>query len=145
MEYKKMKDNIYLRVDKGENVIKTIKEVCKKEGIYGGYFGGIGACSAATLSTYIPEQNDFIDHEISGMLEMVSLMGNITMDCDNQPFLHSHAVFSYLNQAGEIAVTAGHLKEAKIGYTGEIIITSAGDTIGRQFDENAGIEVWKLF
>ncbi len=31
MEYKKMKDNIYLRVDKGENVTETIKEVCKKK------------------------------------------------------------------------------------------------------------------
>lgn len=144
MEYKKMKDTIYLRVDKGENVTEAIKEVCKKEGICGGYFQGIGACSTATLSTYIPEQNDFIDHEISGMLEMVSLMGNITMDCDNQPFLHSHAVFSCLKQAGGITVTAGHLKEARIGYTGEIIITPAGDTAGRQFDENTGIEVWKL-
>ena len=79
------------------------------------------------------------------MLEMVSLMGNITMDCDNQPFLHNHAVFSYLNQGGGIAVTAGHLKETKISYTGEIIINPADDTIGRQFDANAGIEVWKLF
>ena len=145
MEYKKMKDTIYLRVDKGENVTETIKEVCKKEGICGGYFQGIGACSTAVLSTYIPEQNDFIDHEISGMLEMVSLMGNVTMDCDSQPFLHSHAVFSYLNQAGKTTVTAGHLKEANISYTGEIIITPAGGTIGRQFDVNAGIEVWKLF
>lgn len=145
MKYKKMKDSIYLRVDKGENVIEAVKEVCKKEAVCGGYFQGIGACGTATLSTYIPEQNDFIDHEISGMLEMVSLMGNITMDCDNQPFLHSHAVFSYLNQEGEIVVTAGHLKEAKIGYTGEIIINLADDTIGRQFDKNAGIEVWRLF
>ena len=144
MEYKKMKDTIYLRVDKKENVTETIKEVCRKEGICGGYFQGIGACSTATRSTYIPEQNDFIDHEISGMLEMVSLMGNITMDCDNQPFLHSHAVFSYLDQAGETAVAAGHLKEAKINYTGEIIITPAGGTVGRQFDANAGIEVWRL-
>lgn len=76
MEYKKMKDSIYLRVDKGENVTETLKAVCKKEGIYGGYFQGIGACATATLSTYIPEQNDFIDHKIFGMLEMVSLMGN---------------------------------------------------------------------
>lgn len=144
MEYRKMKDAIYLRVDKEENVIGAIKEICKKEAVYGGFFQGIGACSTATLSTYMPEQNDFIDHKIFGMLEMISLMGNITMDCDNQPFLHSHAVFSYLNQAGEIAITAGHLKEAKISYTGEIIITLACDAIGRQFDANSGIEVWKL-
>lgn len=61
-----MKDTIYLRVDKGESLTETIKEVCKKEGIYGGWFQGIGACGTATLSTYIPEQNDFFDHEISG-------------------------------------------------------------------------------
>ena len=144
MEYRKYGNDYVLRIDKGENVTETIKEVCKKEAVCGGYFQGIGACATATLSTYIPEQNDFIDHEISGMLEMVSLMGNITMDCDKQPFLHSHAVFSYLNQEGEIAVAAGHLKEAQIGYTGEILITPADDTIGRQFDTNAGIEVWKL-
>ena len=54
MEYKKMKDTIYLRVDKKENVTETIKEVCRKEGICGGYFQGIGACSTATRSTYIP-------------------------------------------------------------------------------------------
>ena len=140
-----MKDTIYLRVDKEENVMETIKEVCRKEAVCGGYFQGIGACGTAALSTYIPGQNDFIDHEISGMLEMISLMGNITVDCDNQPFLHSHAVFSHLNLSGEIAITAGHLKEAKISYTGESIITLAGDTIGRQCDTNAGIEVWKLF
>lgn len=145
MEYKKIKDTIYLRVDKEENVIEVIKEICKKEAVCGGYFQGIGACGTAILSTYIPETNDFIDYEVSGMLEMVSLMGNITMDCDNQLFLHSHAVFSYFNQAGEITITAGHLKEAKISYTGEIIINPAGDTIGRQFDVNAGIEVWKLY
>lgn len=145
MEYKKMKDTIYLRIDKDENVMETIKEVCKSEAVCGGYFQGIGACGSATLSTYIPEQHDFVEHKISGMLEMVSLMGNITVDCDNQPFLHSHAVFSHLNKKGEIAVTAGHLKEAEISYTGEIIISTAGNTIGRQFDANSGIEVWKLF
>lgn len=31
MEYKKMKETIYLRIDKGENVMETIKEVCRKE------------------------------------------------------------------------------------------------------------------
>ena len=144
MEYKKLKDTIYLRVDKGEHIVEAIQAVRKKEAVCGGHFQGIGACGTAVLSTYIPEQNDFTDHEISGMLEMISLMGNITLDCDNQPFLHSHAIFSYLNPAGASAIAAGHLKEAEISYTGEIVITPAGDAIGRQFDADAGIEVWKL-
>lgn len=144
MEYKKENSTIYLRINRGENILETITKVCKKENVCGGYFQGIGACDTMALSSYIPEQNVFADHEFSGMLEMISLMGNISMDCDNQPFLHSHAAFSYWNPKGEIKVPAGHLKEAKISYTGEIIINLSNDKIGRDFDRNAGIEVWKL-
>lgn len=144
MEYKKENSTIYLRIDRGENILETITKVCKKENVCGGYFQGIGTCDTMALSSYIPEQNVFADHEFSGMLEMISLMGNISMDCDNQPFLHSHAVFSYWNPKGEIKVLAGHLKEARISYTGEIIINLSNDKIGRDFDRNAGIEVWKL-
>lgn len=86
MDYRKMKDNIYLRIDKGENIIESIKAVCREEGIYGGYFQGIGACGKAILSTYIPEGNDFIDHSYEGMLELISLMGNITEDEKQRAF-----------------------------------------------------------
>ena len=49
MEYKKIKDTIYLRIEKGENVIETIKKLCKKDAVYEGYLQGIGACSTAIL------------------------------------------------------------------------------------------------
>lgn len=74
---------------------------------------------------------------------MISLMGNVSVDNDGKAFLHSHGVFSYLKDKA-IRVTAGHLKEATIGYTGEIVLTPANDTIERKVDPKAGIEVWKL-
>lgn len=144
MEYKKTNGDIYLRIDKDEKIAETIKTVCEKEMIYGGHFRGIGACDTATMSTYLPYKNDFTDHTISGMIEMISLIGNISVDSNNEPFLHSHAVFSYLNNNGEIVVTAGHLKEANISYTGEIVITPISDVISRKIDSKTGIEVWKL-
>ncbi len=144
MKYKKINDIYYIRIDKGENVTDSIIEVCERENIKAGSFQGIGACDLVDLSTWIPEKNDFIDHQLTGMLEMVSLMGNMTIGADNKPFLHSHATFSYLNQEGEIVLTGGHLKEARISYTGEIILNPVDEVIGRIFDENAGIEVWKL-
>lgn len=144
MDYKRGKNQICIRIDKGESVVQTILSVCKKENILGGYFQGIGACDAVTLSTYIPEKNDFIDHNISGMIEMISLMGDISVDDENTPYQHSHGVFSYLKENGEVAVIAGHLKEARIGYTGEILLQIAEERIGRMFDSNIGIDVWKL-
>lgn len=144
MDYRKEKNAIYLRIDKGEEVIATIKKICEMERVGGGYFQGIGACSRAVLSTWIPEKQDFIHHTITGMLELVSLKGNISTDRNGKPFSHSHAVFSYLKDNGEVVVVAGHLEEAEISYTGEIILTPAETKIERTFDENAGIDVWKL-
>ena len=144
MEYRKIKETVYIRIDKGENVVQSIQSICEKEKIYGGYFQGIGACDTVTISTYLPDKEDFIDHILSGMIEMISLMGNVSADDTDKPFLHSHAAFSYLKSDGELAVVAGHLKEARIGYTGEIVLLPAADKIGRIFDANAGIDIWNL-
>lgn len=144
MDYRKEKDTIYLRIDKGEEVLETIEAVCKKEGVGAGYFHGIGACDKVILSTWIPEKEDFIHHTLTGMLEMVSLMGNVSTDWKGEPFTHSHAIFPYLEDSGEMALVAGHLEKAAISYTGEIVIRPAEEKIGRVFDEKAGIDVWKL-
>lgn len=144
MEFKKIKDTYYLRIDKDEKIVETIRKMCRQERIQAGYFQGIGACSTVIISTYIPENNDFIDHNFTGMIEMISLMGNITTEGNGEPFLHSHAVFSYLDENRGIKVVAGHLKEAEIRYTGEIVLTPAEEKIGRMFDTKANIDVWKL-
>lgn len=144
MEYRKENDTIYLRIDKGEEVMETIALMCKKESLGGGFFQGIGACNKAVLSTWIVEKSDFISHTKEGMLEMISLMGNVSIDAKRKPVLHAHGVFSFLKENGEIAITAGHVKEAFISYTGEIIFTPTKTPIGRKVDKDATIEVWAL-
>ena len=144
MDYKKAGSDIYIRMDKGEKLVESILSVCQKEHILGGHFQGIGACDTATISTYIPEKQDFIHHTLSGMLEMISLMGNVSIDPEGRPHIHSHTVFSWLKENGGVAVTAGHLKEARIGYTGEIVLHTSGMKIGRMFDYHAGIDVWDM-
>ena len=53
MEYKKINEDFYIRLDPGDEVLQSIKAICTAEQIYGGYFQGIGACSDVTISTYI--------------------------------------------------------------------------------------------
>ena len=143
MKYKKMNDTIYLRIDKDEFVIETIKIVCKMKHIQGGYFQGIGACDEATLATWIEQKKDFSYHTLHGMLEMVSLMGNISIDAGDV-CIHSHALFAYIDSNGNSRVSAGHLEDAKISYTGEITVGIAKNKIGKVFDEKSGIDVWDL-
>ena len=93
------------------------------------------------VSSYIPEENDFTNHEADGLLELISLSGNISRE-DNAPFEHTHALFSYLED-GEQKVLAGHLKHALVSYTAEILLIVT-DTIEKTFDPTVGITVWDL-
>ncbi|MDS0524293.1 DNA-binding protein [Clostridium sp. SHJSY1] len=144
MDYRKIGNNFYVRIDKDEEIISNIEKICKRESILAGHFQGIGACDKAIVSTYLPDKDKFTDHPILGMLEMVSLMGNITIDENGEPVLHSHGVFSYLDEAGKPTIVAGHLTEAIVNYTGEIFIQTAEEAIGRMIDPKTGISIWKF-
>lgn len=145
MEYSKKGRNIYVRLDKGDEVVSSIYSIFEKENIGSGLFHGIGACGDVTVATFIPEKNDFLDHNKKGMLEMVSLYGNV-VSCDNGSHaIHAHAMFSYLNEKGEVSLFGGHLKSAVVLYTAEIRIDPVEyGEIERKTDPITGIEVWKL-
>lgn len=144
MDYQRAGDTVFLRVDKGDEVLTTILEVCKQEQIVTAWIQGIGGCGEVTVSTYLPDTKTFTDHSATGMIEMTSLMGNISMEKDGSPHLHCHGVFSYLDEAGHPLVLAGHVSKIVISYTGEIMITVPKMTIGRMPDTKTEIDIWKM-
>ena len=56
MEYRNYNGIIYLRLDKGDEVLSSITDVCQKEGIRSCICSGIGGCDYAKLGTFRPEQ-----------------------------------------------------------------------------------------
>jgi predicted DNA-binding protein with PD1-like motif len=44
MEYRKIGDNYYIRMDRGDEIISTLLAVCEKESIPSAVFSGIGGC-----------------------------------------------------------------------------------------------------
>ena len=145
MEYRKSNENFYLRIDKGEEVFAAVRNLCEKENIKSAHFQGIGGCGDITVATLNSDAKTFTDHNVKDkVIEMISLLGNVSFGNDDNLHLHAHALFSYIDEDNKPAVIAGHLKEAIILFTGEIVLTPANFVIERQFDKNAGIEVWKL-
>lgn len=144
MDYRKIGGTIYARFDKGDEVLEGILNICKKEDILSATFSGIGGCGDVTVSTYIPEKNDFIPHNKTGLLEMISIIGNISANDNNEIFEHTHAMFSYLEN-GEVKFLGGHLTKAVVSYTAEIEIRPVQEgVIRRKQDELTGITVWNL-
>jgi predicted DNA-binding protein with PD1-like motif len=144
MDYKKFGDTIYARFDRGDEVLSGILNICKKEKILSATFSGIGGCGDVTVSTYIPEKNEFTPHNKTGLLEMISINGNISADNEDNIFEHTHAMFSYLEN-DEVKFLGGHLTKAVVSYTAEIEIKPVKNSvIRRKHDGITGITVWDL-
>ncbi len=145
MDYKVLDGRILLRLDRGEELLSNITEICEREGVHSALFHGIGAFGSVCIATYIPDTEGFLDHEKSGLLELISLDGNISHEDDGRIFEHTHALFSFLNEKGDSVCFGGHLKKAVVSYTAEIDITPIwGDGIGRMVDPVTGITIWEL-
>ncbi len=141
MEYRRENGKILIRLDRGEELVSSLTDICAREGVPSAVFSGIGALSKAVLATYIDEKNSFLDHTRSGMLEIVSLNGNITRE-NGEYLVHAHTMLSYLEN-GEIKLFGGHVQTATVLYTAEIVLEPTSE-IGRTYDDKKGISVWRL-
>ena len=143
MDYRKMGNAIYIRMDRGDEIIGKTLEICRKEDIGSAVFSGIGGCSEAQIQTFVPETGSFETRTISGMLELASLNGNIVTD-ENGLYHHTHAVFSF-KQGQEHCIDAGHIKSITVLYTAEIELRPViGGTIRRKPDPETGTGFWSF-
>ena len=145
MDYKKFDNSLYARFDKGDEIISCILDICRKEKILSATYSGIGACREIEVRTYIPSKNEYRYDKKNGVLELISLTGNISLDDKNEIFEHTHALFSYIDEKDNNAVIGGHLMKAIISYTGEFVIQPVlNGIIKRKRDKLTGITVWNL-
>ena len=141
MEYRNYNNIIYLRLDKGDEVLASILAVCKNEGIKSCIFSGIGGCDYAKLGAFQPEKGIYNSYEARGMLELVSLNGDIK-DSDEGPLIHAHGCLSF-EEDGEIKVIGGHLLSLRILVTAEIEIRPVvGGVIKTKPGQVQGTKVW---
>ena len=144
MEYRKFGETIYIRMDRDDEVIGCIFDVCRKDHLQSAVFSGIGGCSEAQIQTYIPEAGTFETQTIRGMLELVSLNGNVVSDDSNELYHHTHALFSYKN-GDQHCIAAGHMKSISVLYTAEIELQPVvGGVIRRQHDPETGTGFWRF-
>lgn len=147
MEHFCIKDKTIVRQDKGDEIISSLTELFAESFEEGGpFFGtveGIGGCDLVEIGIFDPVAKTYVVHKREGMLELVSLIGNLT-EKDGKPFFHLHAVFAYNDENGKPQTLSGHLLKARIGLTAEIVVTAIDTRVSRQDDEAIGIRTWKF-
>lgn len=144
MDYRRYGNAIYIRMDKGDEIIGCILDVCRQEGIQSATFSGIGGCQEAEVQTFIPETGTFETETLRGMLELISLNGNIVSDDGNTLHHHTHALFSY-KEEGQHRTAAGHIKSITVLYTAEIELRPVEDgVISLKKDPETGTGFWNF-
>ncbi len=142
MDYRKYDTAYYVRMDKGDEIVGSLLALCKKEGIASAVYSGIGGCSAAEIQTFIPEEGAFETQALEGMLELVSMNGNVISDDAGELFHHTHAVYTY-KENGEHRMSGGHIKSSTVLYTAEIELRPVtGGAIRKKFDPVTGTGFW---
>lgn len=139
MNFKKFTNFYIIRLSKGEEIQEEIKKFCQTRAKNGGYFWGLGAVEKAVLAHYDVGAKKYSQKEIKKPLEMTSLVGNVCF-FEKEIIVHSHAVFA----DKDLKTFSGHLVEAKISGTAEVIFFPFNQKIKKFFDEETGLKLMKI-
>jgi predicted DNA-binding protein with PD1-like motif len=120
--------------DKGDEVITGLNAFARERRLTACHFTAIGAFSDLTVGFFDWEQKDYAKIPINEQVEVLSLVGDIALK-DGQPTVHAHVV------VGKTDGTAhgGHLMEAYVRPTLEVILVESPNFLRRTLDPESGL------
>ena len=134
MEYRVFEDTVLVRLDKGDEIVGSLLDVAKKEGLTLASVSGIGATDDFEVGVFDLARSDYERIRFGGNHEIVALAGNLTTK-DGAPYIHLHITCA--GEGGKIV--GGHLFEAKISLTAEIFLHNVAGRADRLRDDTLGI------
>ena len=139
MKLKKIGTKYIIRIDKGEEIVETLKIICKNNQIKLGSVSGIGAANKIILGLFETANKKYHSQEYNGDFEIVPLAGNIsTMKGETYLHLHANIADTKHNSFG------GHLTSARVSATFEVIIDSIDGEVDRKFSDEIGLNLLEL-
>ncbi|MBF0563898.1 MAG: DNA-binding protein [Nitrospirae bacterium] len=139
MRYVKFGDKYVIRVDRGEEVVETLRNFCGAHGIKAGVITGLGATNKAIVGLFETAAKIYHSTELSGDYEIVQLNGNVST-LDGAPYVHIHAVLS----DSRFLCYGGHLNSAIVSATCECTLTAIDGEVPRSFSDEIGLNLYDL-
>lgn len=137
MDYRRFGNTILVRMDRGEEIHEQLRLLAEAEHIRLASIQALGAVDRFTAGVYDLERKEFCANCFTGSFEIVSLTG--TIDTMGGAY-YAHLHMSAGNARGE--VFGGHLKEAWVSATCEMVVTVIDGTIDRIHDAQTGLNLF---
>jgi predicted DNA-binding protein with PD1-like motif len=121
--------------DTGDEVAGCLLDLAREQRLQGSHFTAIGALQDVVLGYWQWETKKYKHIPIREQMEVVSLEGNIALASDGTPKLHAHIVVAKSDGTAH----GGHLVEAHVRPTLELVITESPRHLQRRHDEATGL------
>jgi predicted DNA-binding protein with PD1-like motif len=119
----------------GDELAKGLLEFAEKEKLSAASFKAVGALSSVCLGWFNWESKKYEPSvTLDEQMELLSLIGDVALK-DEKPVVHAHAVIGKKDGTAH----GGHLLEAHIRPTCEVILTESPIHLQRQIDQQSGL------
>lgn len=126
--------------DEGEEVMGGLKEFAETHQLKAASLQGIGALRDVTLGFFDPILKDYRPIEIGEQVEVLSLLGDITLDPQGRSQVHAHVVVGKRDGTAH----GGHLLGAHVRPTLEVILTDTPAHLRRRLDSRTGLPLIRM-
>ncbi len=141
MQIKSLKHGFFaVRLMPGEELISQLIQFGQNYVKGCAFFWGIGGVKSVSLYHLNLGSLIYRKKTITQDLEIASLTGNITMSSKKICLVHAHGVFGDL----EMQALAGHVAQATIQATTELLIATFDVQVKRMFDQKTGLDLWRF-
>ena len=137
MEFKKFNDTYFVRMDRGEEILASLTELCRKEDIRLAQVEALGAVDHVVVSVYDVPTKTFFKKEFNEPMEISNLCGTVTRK-DGEVYIHLHATVCDRN----LIAHGGHANELRVAATCEMVVRTVPGEVGRKLDEEIGLNMF---
>ena len=120
--------------DTGDEPMSLLTRFAEQHGIKAARFTAIGAFSEAVVGYFDWQKKDYQRIAMREQVEVLALVGDVALD-KGKPKLHAHVVLGKRDASAH----GGHLLEARVRPTLEVVLTESPSYLVRQHDPQSGL------
>ena len=141
MQFRRFENKYFVRIDKGEEIISSLKNFCTAEKITLAEVKALGAVDDFDVGLFDVKEKKYHRNHFQFPAEITSLWGTVTTQ-NGEIYLHIH--MSAANSEGQ--VFGGHLNSAVVSATCEMIIDVLPNNfiVERKFSDEVGLNLFEF-
>lgn len=130
----KREETYILIFESGDEVMTELKNFMQANDVTAARFSAIGAFSDATLAYFDWDKKEYQDLPINEQVEVLALTGDVALK-EGKPAIHAHVIVG----CRDGSTRGGHLKEAHVRPTLELMLEKSPAHLRKSFDEESGL------